>query len=110
MSPVQQNIENLAKQEKSPLSNSEIGESLGTSGSAVQVDASEAPESSKINQEQGSSSAQAINETRIQEGVPTLNNAPVRSELSRIATYQREKLNGQIPSAGYGTENLPFAA
>jgi hypothetical protein len=58
---------------------------------------------------QASVSAQAIQEERQKEPLEELNHIPLKSELSFIASLQRDRLGDEQPSAGFGGPNLPFA-
>jgi hypothetical protein len=111
MDPTQQNIENPQQIEQSPLSQSEVGENLTATNSSTRVNTSEIIEDEQKVESRPSSSSQAINETRtVDDAQPVLNNKPIKSELSKMAVLQRQKLGGEVPSSGYGTEVLPFAA
>jgi hypothetical protein len=68
------------------------------------------PKQVEIDDFQASGGAQVIQEERQGGLLPQkLDNRPLDSELSYIATLQRERLGNELPSAGYGSENLPFA-
>jgi hypothetical protein len=111
MNPTQPNIENPQQVEQSPLSQSEVGENLTGTNSTTRVNTSEIIEDQGKVGSRPSSSSKAINETRTVENTqPVLNNKAIKSELSKMAILQRQKLAGEVPSSGYGTETLPFAA
>jgi hypothetical protein len=61
-------------------------------------------------EQSGTSSSQAIERTRtVMATDEPISNRPIESELSYMASLQRQKLGGAEPSAGYGSKNLPFA-